>query len=259
MERYLITFVISASILTAAGVIFFVLLVVKMNNMQVQARKSYLRDLIRDRDLTMAIVAREVHDNMKQMLYMARKSLLSIEGQATGQKKTALHQTGKILDQVIFEAGSISSTLDPDAVIQLGLAQAFVRLSDWLNQSGRPDCRLQVHYPGSALPAETELAIFRVAQEAVQNVLRHAKAGQVDLAFSCTSEKGFRLSVQDDGVGIPQDGPIDARMRMGLRNMRQRAEMLGARLQIDSSPGVGTRVELVFPGTESDALSSSMQ
>src|SRR5690606_26721757 len=78
MVLHVIAFMISASVLAVVGVLFLALLLVKLNNTQQQAREAYLKELVYDREQTMAVVAREVHDHMKQMLYMARRNLKTV-------------------------------------------------------------------------------------------------------------------------------------------------------------------------------------
>jgi signal transduction histidine kinase len=91
-----------------------------------------------------------------------------------------------------------------------------------------------------------EVAAYRIASEALTNVTRHAQARHCEISFVVRSAKygdELQLKIEDDGVGIPQDG----KEGVGLNSMRERAEEVGGEVQIDSTPSRGTRVVAIFP------------
>jgi signal transduction histidine kinase len=102
--------------------------------------------------------------------------------------------------------------------------------------------------PEGRLPSDVEIALFRIAQEALMNAGKYAEAQTVTVSPSFTEET-VELVVQDDGVGFDRDGRRSPSRRggLGLYGMRERAELLGGTLTIDSAPGQGTQVALVAP------------
>jgi signal transduction histidine kinase len=93
------------------------------------------------------------------------------------------------------------------------------------------------------LPPALEIALFRIVQEALNNILKHAAASRVTVRLSSTAE-GIRLVVADDGIGFDPmtlQGP-DGRKGWGLRTMQERAQAVGGQLRVESTPGQGTRV-----------------
>ena len=139
------------------------------------------------------------------------------------------------------EARRISARLRPEALDDLGLVSALGVLVDRLSeQTGQ---NIDSAFPTSlpALDRESELVIYRVAQEALTNAVRHAAASCVVLSLA-TDGRRIRLSVEDDGVGIH-----DAAAGSGLRGMRERAMLIGARLGISERAGGGVEVELDVP------------
>ena len=98
------------------------------------------------------------------------------------------------------------------------------------------------------LPAHVEVALYRIAQEALQNVVKHAEATTVLIRLAA-SDEGVRLAVTDDGHGFDEDSIAGAEERhsYGLVGIRERAELIGASLTLTSRPGTGTTVEVVLP------------
>ena len=96
------------------------------------------------------------------------------------------------------------------------------------------------------LPPAIELAVFRIAQEAITNVERHAEAGRVVVSLDF-GDSGLRLRVQDDGVGFARSDRLDDGQSLGLPGMSERARLIGGRVQIRSEVGQGTSVEVWVP------------
>jgi signal transduction histidine kinase len=95
------------------------------------------------------------------------------------------------------------------------------------------------------LPVETSAALYRIVQEALGNVFRHARASKAQVALGF-DDGLIRLAIADDGIGIAEAEP-GARVGLGMGNLRQRVEDLGGTLDVRSEPGVGTRIEVTVP------------
>jgi signal transduction histidine kinase len=96
------------------------------------------------------------------------------------------------------------------------------------------------------LSPATQEAAYRIAQEALHNALRHADAEQIDVELA-TRGGGLRLTVRDNGRGFATAVPDAAGRRLGLSSMRERAQAAGGRLQVRSTPGTGTTIQLEVP------------
>ncbi len=96
------------------------------------------------------------------------------------------------------------------------------------------------------LPEHVEIALYRIAQEALQNVVKHARATQADVELRCGAS-GARLRVTDDGNGFDVGALYDGEASYGLRSMAERAELVGGRLVVTSRPGLGTTVTGTVP------------
>ncbi|HMD34656.1 MAG TPA: CheR family methyltransferase, partial [Vicinamibacterales bacterium] len=190
-------------------------------------------------------IARDLHDNMGQrltairlMLERAKQSAHASDG-GTGEIDQALELTAQIGSDVNFLAWQ----LRPAVLDEFGLAAALPRyIAEWSAHVGiAAEFRLAGYEKGQ-LPADAETAFYRVAQEALNNVAKHAHATRVDVVLSA-NDGHIVLVVEDDGVGFdaPEETPDGA---FGLLGMRERAALADAALQIESSSGRGTSVFL---------------
>lgn len=190
-------------------------------------------------------VARELHDEIGQTL---TAMLLQIEGLSGDMPERARHELEELRETARTGAEDvrrIAQRLRPEALEELGLQAALLALVTALAHQSAIDIerRIDRRLP---LGADDELVVYRVAQEALTNVVRHSGARTASLTLRAGPEN-VTLCVADDGVGI---APAELDSSLGLRGMRERALLVGATLSIDSTPGKGTRVTLVVPAAE---------
>lgn len=195
-----------------------------------------------------AHIAREIHDELGQYLTTLRMDAAMLElGLAEDHPRAAqrMRSMKSLIDEAIGSVRRVASTLRPTA-LDLGLESGVEWLVDDFRERTRIACTLQLCAHG--LP-ETDDAratlVFRILQEALTNVARHAGARSVAIRLKPRGEV-LELSVQDDGVGF-EPSAADARKSFGLLGMHERAMVFGGRLHIDSAPGCGTTVRLDVP------------
>jgi two-component system sensor histidine kinase UhpB len=135
----------------------------------------------------------------------------------------------------------ISTELRPIVLDDVGLEAALRRLVAEIATHAEPAIELTVELSSGRLGAEVETVVFRIAQEAINNAIKSARASRIDVVLR-TDGAGVFLSVTDDGVGFDADVPKG--LGLGLPGMHERAELIGAKLTIDSAPGAGTTVRL---------------
>jgi signal transduction histidine kinase len=149
------------------------------------------------------------------------------------------------------EIERLIADLRPTLLDDLGLVPAL----RWLIQSHKdelPAVGLDVSLGRARLPGHIEVELFRITQESLKNVIRHAEATQVSVILATESDR-VRLMVEDNGIGFdPQAAmdPASVRPAWGLLGMRERAEGLGGTMEIDSSPGAGARLRFDIPLSE---------
>ena len=206
----------------------------------------YLKLLTRAQEEERARLARELHDGTVQSLIALAQRLQMVQrelGRDPEQAARRLSALRKMVNEAIEDVRRFTRALRPLYLEELGLIPALEMLAR--------ESQAHFHVEGRPvrLPKEVELAFFRIAQEALSNVQRHAQAQHVALRLIFEEDR-VRLIVQDDGRGFqpPEDpGLLVQEGHLGLMNMQERAQIVGGRLTIRSRPGQGTRVEVVIP------------
>jgi signal transduction histidine kinase len=199
-------------------------------------------------------LARELHDEIGQALTAAKINLDSIESIEGSAQSLRVEETSTLLDNLLRQVRQISLDLHSSLLDDLGLAPALRSLLD--QQARRAGLRAQFFAtePLENIDPEIQTTGFRIAQEAITNVLRHAKAQSVGVHLQ--TEAGLlQLKIVDDGNGFDLaeiEGRAQEEASFGLMGMRERAALVGGRVQIISSPNKGTAVQVSLPLHASD-------
>ncbi len=201
------------------------------------------RQLLNTQETERRNLARELHDEVGQLLTVVKLQLQGAQTGAGGDLSTAV----VTIDETINQVRSLSLRLRPSILDDLGLQPALEWQAEQLSQRAG----VAVHVTGDLgpvrLPTEMETVFFRVAQESMTNVMKHAGAKSVDITLE-RSPTHVTMCVCDDGVGFDPAAVTTKRTGgFGLNGMRERVELVGAVLDIDSSPGNGTKLTLCCP------------
>ena len=191
-------------------------------------------------------IARELHDETGSALTGILLGLAAIDEAATlpeaRQASTALRETTRT---TLENVGRLAFALRPSALDELGLEPALRAVSDRLNKQRGPKIELEIDLPeGTRLPDNVETVLFRITQEALTNVVKHAEAKAVHVAIA-RRERSVVLTIEDDGRGFSL---TQARGEgRGLIGMRQRVASVNGVLEIESKDGSGTRLSVEIP------------
>jgi signal transduction histidine kinase len=191
-------------------------------------------------------IARELHDQTGSALSGILLGLTAIDRATTLREarraSAALQGTARI---TLENVGRLAFALRPSMLDDFGLAPALKALGAALEEQGGPEVQLKVdHANAERLPARVETALYRITQEALTNVVKHADAKTVRITF-VRQERSVVLTIDDDGCGftraqVPGDG-------FGLVGMRERTASVNGTLDIESKPGAGTRLMVEIP------------
>ena len=198
-------------------------------------------------------IARELHDQVSQDLTSLSINLQLARADIDPSNKSARERLDSAVDLISETAGHIrdlTSELRPPLLQDAGLKAALSWHVRRFGQQTGLDVRVEGDEPSVRLPGGTELALFRIIQEALTNVAKHAEASSVDIKL--VEQPGIlELSIRDDGNGFDveeaSETDADEHPRWGLLNMHARAEALGGTFQIDSTPEAGTSVLVRVP------------
>jgi two-component system sensor histidine kinase UhpB len=187
-------------------------------------------------------IARELHDEVGQTLTGVMLQVEGLAGVIPDELQEQLDELRETARHGTEEVRRIARRLRPEALEDLGLESALAALAAAFGEQAglRIERRLE---PGLRLSMEQELVVYRIAQEALTNVARHAGATRVQLQLERADDR-IVLIVRDDGDGLP---PGAFRSSHGIRGMRERAMLIGAQLTIATAPGGGTEVKLSVP------------
>lgn len=198
-------------------------------------------------------IAREIHDDLGQMLTALMMDLSWLEDRVTKPRETAtrhqlvekVEQMSKLVGRTMDTVRTIAAELRPGVLDELGLKAAIEwQCADFQKRTGIK-CELLTELEEIALDRQSATAVFRILQESLTNVLRHAKASAVLLVLDVASDN-LVLEIRDDGRGIMEAEMTDPRS-LGILGMRERAGAVSGEVDIAGADGEGTRVTVRMP------------
>ncbi len=221
------------------------------------AQREVQHRLLDQREQERQQIAHDLHDGPVQELTgitFALRSLLMREGNAQemtwAERGTELEDIQSKLQELISDLRNYAGELRPPTLGRFGLEQT-IRSHVETFQEKHPDLHvvLELHQVGEKLPETISVALFRIYQQALNNIVKHAQASEVLMRME-KDERQVRLEIQDNGRGFvaPEDWIILARHgHLGLLGMRERAEAIGGKLDVITAPGEGTQIIVIVP------------
>jgi len=214
--------------------------------LQAQFQKELLLAQLEMQEQTLKMISQEIHDNIGQTLSLAKLTLnaMDMEKDISFEK---LNQSGVLVGKAIQDLRSLSKTMETETILEAGLINAIDFALKLLENSGNYHTEFKIEGYPIRFDPQKELIIFRIVQEAINNVIKHAAANQLTITC-CFESQIFYLVIQDNGKGF--DTPAqDKQMNKGsgLRNMRNRATLIGGELHVETSSISGTQLKLELP------------
>ncbi|MFZ1672754.1 MAG: sensor histidine kinase [Nitrospira sp.] len=194
-------------------------------------------------------IARDLHDDVNQRLAMLAMDLRRIEkgDQADPAAVASMVRsiTGR-LTAVSDDVRQMAYRFHPSILDDLGLTKAVRRLVDDFSASTGIQAVYVHHDPVSPVPTDLATCVYRIAQESLNNVARHARASEVEVELIC-DEGRVTLSIRDNGVGFDPLQVSQMRGRLGVLSMKERVRLVGGTLDVTTAPGRGTHIEVDVP------------
>ena len=205
-------------------------------------RRESARQALRVLEGERSRIARELHDEVGQTLTGAMLQVEALAARIPDELRDELDELRETARCGTEDVRRIARRLRPEALEDLGLQSALAALATSFGEQARVKVERRLE-PALPLSQDEELVIYRVAQEALTNVARHAGATRVELQLQQNPARTV-LAVRDDGRGLSPGALPSAH---GIRGMRERAMLIGAQLHIESKPGRGTEITLFIP------------
>ncbi|HVF81496.1 MAG TPA: PAS domain S-box protein [Flavisolibacter sp.] len=218
----------------------------KLVEQEKKSKRELVKSIIETQEKERRELSVELHDNVNQMLASC-KLMLEVAMEAGNNAKMLTEKSYQSIQTVIDEIRRISHDLNPSAIIDVGLAEAIEQLIHKINLAGKIAIQFTSHNKQykCGLPEEDRVAIFRIVQEQLNNILKHAKAKNVIISLKI--EDGLvMLCIKDDGVGFDL---AKCRKGLGLRNIYNRVEYYGGTINIKSGAGRGCEMCIMLDTT----------
>ena len=210
-----------------------------------QVSRDAVRRAVEAQELERARLARELHDETGQALTSILLGLKPLEQAAeSAEAREAVASVRELVVSTLQDVRRLAVELRPTALDDFGLVPAVERLADTFREQSGLDVDLEAQLGEERLPSEAETTLYRVIQEALTNIVKHAAASRVSILLQ--RKRGAVVAVvEDDGAGFdPASTRDDA---LGLAGMRERVALAGGRLQVESSSGAGTTLVAEVP------------
>jgi signal transduction histidine kinase len=227
---------------------------VRSRTQELERSREQLRELSQSLQATLeeerARIAREIHDELGSLLTSIKIELSVYASEMVDLQPARAKQIVRILaslDNSIHTVRRIATTLRPSLLDYMGLGAAIEWLANDFQEANRIPCQTQLDAPDGepVLSVEQSTALFRIVQESLTNVARHARAGKSGITFRARQEE-LAIEVRDDGVGITET-QLGHMRSWGITGMQERARAIGAELRISGVPGEGTTLVVRLP------------
>lgn len=255
-DTYIIPILIAGSLLLTLFTFYITLFMIinknkhrrfKMEKKEMEYR--YQNELLNTRlevqEQAINKVSQEIHDNIGQTLNIAQLNLSTLNIQHDlEEQKSLIENSRNLLAKAIDDLRNVSHVLSSENITRIGLEDAIKKELNYLSSFNKLKFDLQISGEPDELTDENELMVFRIAQEAIANIIKHANASSVTIDLQYETEH-FIMTISDDGVGIENDKPGES-SGIGIINMKQRAEVMKGSFEIESGKE-GTRILIKIP------------
>jgi two-component system, NarL family, sensor histidine kinase DevS len=206
--------------------------------------RDALRRVVRAQELERRRLARELHDETGQALasiLLGLKGLEDVSNQGELAESTA--RLRELVVTTLQDVRRLAVELRPAALDDFGLVPALERLVETYRDQTGVEVDLEPRLGGDRLPSDVETTLYRITQEALTNVVKHAQASHVSIVLT-RRDSSVSAVIEDDGRGFAEDGSTNG---LGLLGMRERITLVDGRLSVESSPGTGTTLSIEVP------------
>lgn len=209
-------------------------------------QKEILRTQLEIQEQTFKTISQEIHDNIGQMLSLAKLNLNTLDFNQNEKAIEKINDAKELVGKAIQDLRDLSKTLNTETIATVGLMRAIEMELHMLQKTGMVQTHLELRGVLVKLDAQKELVLFRIVQEALHNIIKHANAAAITVTAAYI-DKQLLLTIADDGCGF--DSSMQNIYGSGLRNMQSRARLMNAHMGITSRPGSGTQIHISLPIT----------
>lgn len=214
-----------------------------------ELEKQYGEQLLQSRlemqEQTFDTISQEIHDNVGQLLSLA-KLQLSIVEQNEVTDKTLITDIKSNVGNALTDLRDIAKSLSTSRIQELTLLQAVEQELQRIARSGVIKCNVEVSGNEQQVAEQKKIIIFRIVQESLQNILKHAEATIINVEFDFLTEQ-LKITIDDNGIGFSADEKVKVETGLGLQNIVKRSALIMGKATINSTINNGTKITLIIP------------
>ena len=210
------------------------------DEMKNRFEQTLLKTQLEIQDQTFAYISQEIHDNIGQVLSLVRLNLNTFGNAVTEDK---IEQTDDLLGKAIKDLRDLSHNLQNNRIHDIGIVESIRQLLLSLEKTGRYKTSFHTSDHFHILDVNTDIILYRMIQEIVNNIIKHAAATHIDIEIN-SDPLITSIRISDNGVGFDTSFPQKDRPGIGLKNIANRAKMVNASVDVKSVPGNGTVITL---------------
>ena len=219
-----------------------------MEDLKNTVQKEILIAQLEIKEKTLNTIAQEIHDNIGQVLSLAKLNLNKVLITDTVADSEKLNSTKDLIGKAIQDLRNLSKTLNTDYIGDHNLSLLLQTDVDLIDRMGDYKVSLRIEGVERLHTQQNQLIIYRIVQEALNNIVKHARGNQIEITLNYLPDS-FHLTIKDNGVGFEMES-ITSEGRgngSGIYNMQNRARLIGAFFSCESKPGMGTTLKLTLP------------
>jgi two-component system NarL family sensor kinase len=223
--------------------------------MQSEFQNELLQTQLEIQEQTLKTISQEIHDNIGQALSLAKLNLNTMPATNDEQLQQKIINSKELVSKAIVDLRDLSRSLDTDYVQEMGLLRAIEYELELIRKTGTMETQLQIEGTASRSDKQKELILFRIVQETFNNIIKHAEAKSIKVNV-CYNPAELIMLITDDGKGVdlsPLNEQANSGFGLGIRNMHNRAKLIGADFSMQSSLGKGTEVKIILTKQNSNA------
>lgn len=214
---------------------------------QKEAEQRFEEEIVKSQletqEQTLQNISWELHDNVGQLLSVARMQLNIIQPDLSQKQKSIINETGELISKSLQELRSLSKLLNPEVVKNMGLEEAIQLEIDRFNRLNFIDAAFNINGESVTIDQKDEIILFRILQEFLSNSVKHSKTTKLDVNLTYTPQN-LVIIVKDYGVGFEEK---TIQKGSGLLNMKSRAKLIDTEFELKSEKDKGVSLTLTYP------------
>ncbi|WP_168207895.1 sensor histidine kinase [Spirosoma sp. KCTC 42546] len=219
----------------------------EVSNLKISYQEELFKAQLEVQEQTLHYVSEEIHDNIGQILSLVRLNLSTIKILEV-QNSPKIQSSKQLLDQAIEDLRSLSKRLNSNYVSQKTLSESLKLQVNYIEKTGAFLATFETSGEEPTISSDIKLIIFRIAQEAINNALKHSKATHITVVITY-SDCQIVVSINDNGKGFlinTQENSDNYITGVGMQSMQHRAKLIGAKLLVESKIDQGSQVKLIY-------------